>query len=38
MRLQHLKQIVTPKHPLSTVTPRAGPRDRRPAWSRPGGC
>jgi hypothetical protein len=28
---------VTPKHPLSTVTPRAGPRDRRSAWSGPGG-
>ncbi len=32
------KEFVTPKHPLSTVTPRAGPRDRRSAWSRPGGC
>jgi hypothetical protein len=29
---RELKKIVTPKHLLSTVTPRAGPRDRRSAW------
>jgi hypothetical protein len=33
-----MREIVTPKHLLSTVTPRAGPRDRRSAWSVPGGC
>jgi hypothetical protein len=33
-----VKGIVTPKHPPSTVTPRAGPRERRSAWSVPGGC
>jgi hypothetical protein len=26
------RYLVTPKHLLSTVTPRAGPRDRRSAW------